>query len=171
MTEKISTLHIFCYFLGTFCLWPIAYLTANSGTPTFFCPFSFTVVLPALFLSTIINAHIAIILAFISALFFFWSTPLLKGKSEIPKRSKILALFFIFLSLIFLVSSWDYGVRYQGVNHTVIIYLYNLISWVTLLVLFLFNKKYRNFTSSFLFHWVFFAWFGWVSFPWLGELL
>ena len=173
MIDKICTHHIFFYFSGALFLWPISYLTVNSGVPTVWCPFSITVVIPALLLSGFINPHIAIIIAasFIPIFFFFWSTPLLKGKKEIPIKTKIVSLFFIALSITNLIFSWEYGEKYQGITHTLVMCAYNVIFWVVLFLLFKINKKTKNYISNFLFHWVLFAWLGWVSFPWLGELI
>jgi Ca2+/Na+ antiporter len=104
-------------------------------------------------------------------LFIAWSYPLLKGQEQIPKRTKVMTMALIVLSAVFLVISWPYGIEYQGVKHTIIMYLFNFCFWYILFRIYRANTRQISFITNFLFHWITFAWLGWVAFPWLGELL
>ena len=162
------------FIIGALLLWGLAFATVSAGYPKIYSPYASAVVIPIFLLLEIFRgSHGVIYLAtlFIPIIFFVWSWPLLKGQVHIPKRTSILAIILILLSVVDLGMSWKYGVKYQGMVHTIAMYAFNAGFWFILLWLYWKNSKIDSFTTNFLFHWFLFAWVGWVAFPWLGELI
>ncbi len=160
--------------IGFFALWAVAYASISANYPTIFSPFSFVVIVPGMALSQVISSNKLTYFLFGTLItpvtFVLWSFPLLRGQTQIPKRSKIGASLLVALSLYSLIGSWPYGVIYQGVFHTVVICIWNVICWFALFFLNRSNSIRQSYWSNYLFHWIFFAWLAWVAFPWLGEL-
>ncbi len=160
---------------GALLLWAVGWATISAGYPRIYSPYSFPVVVPVLALSEVFRG-IAAPLAFalgslpIPLSFIAWSFHLLGGQEEIPKRSGVAALVLVFLSAVFLLAGWSYGIQYQGITHTAAMCLFNLCFWIVLFLIHWANARQCSFATNLLFHWILFAWFGWVAFPWLGEL-
>ncbi len=162
------------FVVGVIILWGISYSTFCASVTKIYSPYSLTVAIPILSLGAVFGGYwIAFVLGSfcVPLVFMLWSLPLLKGQQQIPIRTKIASIALILLSLYYLGSSWSYGVAYQGKLHTVAMYLFNIITWVTLMVINFKNAKQPTYNSNFAFHWLLFAWLGWVAFPWFGELL
>jgi hypothetical protein len=163
------------FVVGALLLWGVAYASINANYPKIYSPYSFIVIMPILALHEIFRSgHLMSYLLgtlITPLLFLLWSVPLLSGQIKIPKRSKIIAILLVLLSLLLLVGSWSSGIQYQGVTYTIAIYALNLFFWTVLIFLYRSNKIRASYTSNYLFHWILFAWLGWVAFPWLGELL
>jgi hypothetical protein len=163
------------FIISALFLWGVAYASVIPyNMPSLFSPGSMTVVLPLLILDDSPHFHsYAMLLATLAIpiAFALWSFPLLWGQIRIPKRSKVLTVILILLSIVHLAGSWSYGVEYQGAIHTLSMYLYNIALWAILFMLARRNSRNSIYTTNFLFHWFLFAWLGWVSFPWLGELI
>lgn len=159
---------------GFLLLWAVACGSISANSPNIFSPLSFVVILPGMALSKVISTnkltYFLFSTLFTPAIFVLWSFPLLRGQTRIPNRSKIAASLLTALSLYSLIGSWSYGVTYQGVFHTVVICIWNIICWFVLFFLNRSNSIYQSYWSNYVFHWVFFAWLAWVAFPWLGEL-
>lgn len=164
---------IFCS-VGALLLWGISYSTISSSVPQIYAPGAFTVVIPVLMLKQFFdNWMIAVLVgtSLVPILFFLWCLPLFKGQKAVPKRSLVFVIIFLLLSIIQLAGCWSGGIKYQGIIHTITIYIFNIIFWIALFILFRANKNQSSYSTNFLFHWIFFAWFGWLAFPWLGELI
>lgn len=163
------------FFIGTLLLWSIAYATINANYPKIYSPYSFTVIVPVLALHEIFRdgriLSYTLGTLIIPLLFLLWSFPLLHGQEQIPNRTKYCAVLLVLLSMIMLIVSWPYGIQYQGLAHTIAIYVMNVISWTVLILLYRSNKAHSSYASNYIFHWALFAWLAWVAFPWLGELL
>jgi hypothetical protein len=75
------------------------------------------------------------------------------------------------LSVIFLFVSYDYGVQYQGLHHTLFMYLFNGIFIFSLIATLIANNREPSINKSLVFRVLLFCWLGWCAFPWLGELM
>jgi len=171
MKKKYTTYFV----VGALLLWSVAYASISADYPKIYSPYSFIVIMPVLSLHEIFRSrHLMsdLLGTFITPLLFLlWSFPLLRGQIQIPKRSKIAAILLVLLSLVSLIGSWPYGIKYQGVIHTIAIYVFNLIFWSVMFIMYRNNTTRASYASNYLFHWILFAWLGWVAFPWLGELI
>ena len=140
-----------------------------SAVPTILCPLPTLTVLPAFFLpdSHLWKAAVAVP----TLLFFAWQPGLFSGEAKIPKRSYVLVLILILLSIAYFVASWNWGMQYQGPKYTHAVCVINA-GWAVLLA-FLFAqswKKPSTFKLNLFLHWMLFAWLAWYAFPYLGEL-
>ena len=140
-----------------------------SNVPTILCPFPAMTVLPAFLLS---DLHLWKVAVVVPMLFFFvWHPGLLRGEPKIPKRSYGLLLIAILLSIADFVTSWNWGLHYQGPKYTHVVCAVN-VAWAVFLS-FSFVRAWKNsptFKSSLFLHWMLFAWLAWYAFPYLGEL-
>jgi hypothetical protein len=140
-----------------------------SGVPTIFCPLPALTVLPAFLLS---NWHLwKAAVAVPMLLFFAWHPGLFRGEANIPKRSYILLIIAILLSVADFVTSWNWGLQYQGSHHTYVVCAVNA-GWMVFLALAFARgwKKQSSFRFSLFLHWTLFAWLAWYAFPYMGEL-
>ena len=162
------------FWLSASLVWFASIATMSADTPCLYSPFSAIVVIPALFLNSypITRSLSEPITALVGPILFAaWSFPLVTGQVGIPKRSRMLAIVLVILSTIFLVGSWAYGIKYQGMVHVIAMYLFNLVFWIGLFVTERNNARNPSFVSNLTFHTLFFVWLTWVAFPWLGELI
>ena len=160
--------------VGVASLWAIAYATSSAGYPTLLAPQSVVIVLPLLVLCDFYRETPCTLLVgtfMLPLLFFAWSFKLLNGQVKIPMRSKIGTVLLMLLSAIWLVFHSSLGVQYQGTIHTFMVCIFNILIWVTLIVIGIINSMKASYLTNYLFHWLLFAWLGWVAFPWLGELI
>jgi hypothetical protein len=105
----------------------------------------------------------------ITVAYFVWSVGPLHT-SGIPVRSIVLLFLvtlFTFLSFLF---GWKYGVKYQGLIHTVALVIINCLLSVTSSVILAFHSKSPSYVSSFSFHGTLFLWLAWFAVPVLGDL-
>lgn len=172
----MNTKHSLIMGTGALLLWVISYATIIADYPTIYSPFSIPVVVPVLLLSEVFRGEAMVYAAILGTLtipllFLAWSFPLCRKQEQIPKRTLAAALTLISLSAFSLLFGWSYGIQYQGMMHTLSMYLYNFCFWAILFFLYRANAKHISFTTNFLFHWTMFAWLCWVAFPWLGELI
>lgn len=174
MTSRLYFFEAAWCLIAVLSLAGVSYATMAAAIPTWHAPFSFTVVLPALLLLDIVAGQlVAIVLAnlIVPTVFLLWNISLAWGQVRIPLRTSVLAVVLVALSMIFLVVSWPYGLKYQGLSHTTIMLGYNVIAWAGLGFLAWKNVRAPSFSSNLGFHWLLFAWLAWVAFPWLGELI
>jgi hypothetical protein len=147
--------------------------------PTFYSPYSFTVVLPAIAVSSfapdiIIGSRLAFYALSalpITVFYLVWSFIFARNLPQISKPSQYLALILVLLSVWHLVAGFKYGLQYQGLAHTLLIYLYAVSFFGALFTLWFKNSQRPSYQTCQWFHIVLFCWLGWVSFPWLGELM
>lgn len=80
------------------------------------------------------------------------------------------SLLFSLLSAVYLIGSWPYGLRWQGLSHTLIVTSINVIgvSLVLALAWAGFRRKSRQLSVAAYFG--AFAMLSWCAFPYLGEL-
>jgi len=136
-----------------------------------YSPLSLTVVVPGLYLTSFGAAYFKIAFIIIPLVFIAWTWRLYIHDGKIPLRSSVTFLITSLLSGFYLITRWEYGLEYQGIDHTIAMYGYNLLFWLALIFAYVWNRKKPTFFSSFLFHLIFFSWLSWVAFPWLGELI
>ncbi len=160
--------------IGALVLWGISYSTISSNVPRIYSPYSFSVVIPTFMLYSVLGSSTITTITstlLIPVLYILWCFHLLRDCKAIPKRSLVCSSILIFLSAYQLTVSWTYGIKYQGMVHTIVMYIFNIIFWIALFIMFRANRKKPSYATNYMFHWIFFAWFCWVAFPWLGELL
>ena len=103
--------------------------------------------------------------------FLISAIPLFKAEKSIGKSFKVISVLIGALSVLYLMASFVYGYKYQGLTHTLVICIYNAIFIVALYKLYLANMVEPSLNKAFVFRLTFFVWLGWCAFPWLGELL
>lgn len=74
------------------------------------------------------------------------------------------------LTAVDFVLEWQYGLRYQGRDHTIAMCTISAL-WLAIIWWAVIRAWRRpSFWANLLAHWVLFAWLGWYAFPYLGEL-
>ena len=140
-----------------------------SNVPTILSPFPALTVMPAFLISDLHLWKLAVVVPML--LFFAWNPGLFRGEPKIPRRSYVLLLTAILLSVADFVSSWNWGLHYQGPQYLHVVCAVN-VAWEVFLA-FSFIRAWKNpstFKSSLFLHWMLFAWFAWFAFPYTGEL-
>ena len=152
----------------------IGSMTMIAVVPKLYSPYSFTVVAPAIFSSSLnlspLFYRTASVLPLV-VLFLLWCFSFVKPPFKITLVQKIISGLFITLSALFNASSFSYGIKYQGELHTYLMYSYNIIIILCLSVILWKNAKNPSLNSCIGFGVLLFAWLGWAAFPWLGELI
>lgn len=154
------------YFIFACLISSTSYLTVSTNIPTIYSPFSLISALPIL-----IFPFGVISFLLMPIIYLIWSFPLIKGQKKIPIRTDVISIILVILSFIYLVMGWRYGIRYQGIQHVISMYIFNIVLWLILLTINIMNKRLPSFTSNLLFHGILFIWLSWIAFPWLGELI
>jgi hypothetical protein len=142
----------------------------SSGVPTVFSPFPALTIIPAQLLA---QGHLEYVAALLpSLLFLLWNPQLFREEGKIPKRSYVLFVLVVALSVVDFMTSWKWGLHDQGPQYTAIICSLNIV-WAGLLGLAFrrCSKTTPSFRTSLFLHWMLFAWLCWYAFPWLGELI
>ena len=168
-------MHIrFKVLIGFIVVTAISATTMSAGYPTLYSPYSFTIVIPAFAVYGLslprplfqLFASLPVSLAFLIS-----AIPLFKAEKSIGKSFKVISVLIGALSVLYLMASFVYGYKYQGLTHTLVICIYNAIFIVALYKLYLANMVEPSLNKAFVFRLTFFVWLGWCAFPWLGELL
>jgi hypothetical protein len=110
-------------------------------------------------------------LAIPSIFFLFWNPQLFRGLAGIPRRTYVLFVSTVLLSIAWFVGGWKFGLEYQGTRFTYLVCAINAL-WILLLSL-LFTRSWKrdlSFPSSLALNWLLFVWLAWYAFPYLGEL-
>jgi TRAP-type uncharacterized transport system fused permease subunit len=140
-----------------------------SNVPTVLCPFPLLISLPAMFLGGLNSWKVVITLP--TLFFFVWQPGLFDGQAKIPKRSYWLFAVAAVLSVIYFISSWKWGLEYQGVEFTHSVCIINIVCVVFLgLALAVNRRRAPSYGFNLFLQWVLFAWLAWYAFPYLGEL-
>jgi hypothetical protein len=107
----------------------------------------------------------------VALIFWLWCTPLRRGENPYPKRTPILALAAVLLSVTYFLVSWRYGLRYQGLS-TVLFYIaLNALALAVLSLGWIQARRRSSWLGSLVVHWGLFAWLCAFAFPWLGEMI
>ena len=141
----------------------------SAGVPTVYCPMPTATVVPAFALSSWNLQALAVIVPML--LFFLWNPRLIaRRESNQPKRTIGLVGLLTALTIVDFVAEWRYGVRYQGMHHTVAVAAINGM-WLACLWLGIIRAwRQPSFWANLFSHWILFAWLAWYAFPYLGEL-
>ena len=110
--------------------------------------FGFLVVVPAIYLIT---------------LWRLWNS------KRFPVAVLVVSLALAAMSALYFVSAWDYGVRYQGLEHTRIVAAENAIGLVVVLSLALVGFRLGAVKAQLAAYFLIFAMLSWCAFPYLGE--
>ena len=105
-------------------------LTMIANYPKMYSPYSLSVVFPALFISSREMGEIVFHLLSsmpILVLYLIFSIAFIKPTYKISKLTLIIAIVLALLSVAFNIYSYKYGIKYQGMLHTVVMYFYNLV--------------------------------------------
>jgi hypothetical protein len=143
----------------------LAFLGAfHTGLPTVFAPLPAFVVIPSFFIGIP-----AVIVP--SVLFFAWHPALFKGGKAFPKRTYVLFIALVVLSVAWFILGWKFGLQYQGTRYTYWVCAINAL-WIAVLAALLWQSRQRNisFAGNLAVHWLLFAWLAFYAFPYLGEL-
>ena len=105
------------------------------------------------------------------ALFWLLGFRMFRGRARIPRFAWIPVAIFGCLELVYLAFSWDYGLRHQGLAHTVTVSLLTVGIFATSVVVLVVAQRRPSFTMTFAGCWLFCFWLGWFAFPYLGELV
>ena len=126
-------------------------------------------IIPGYFVYAVGSWCLALIVIIIPAAFLVWSMHLFRGSKTIPRRSFVFLAVISILSVYYFISSWSYGVEYQGLRFTAIITALNLAVACFLLFFGLRSRSHPSFVRNCLFHLSMFAWLSTIAFPWLGK--
>ena len=146
------------------CVTGFSWLTVSSGSPTLWAPGNILVLLPVWIAGSTIG------LAFVPILCVAWCIPVFRGAANVPNRSLVLVVLAIALSITYLVTSADYGVRWQGTDHVTGVAIISISLWIGLLLLAWWAWRRRTQALNAIFHATLFCWLAWYAFPTLGEL-
>jgi len=140
-----------------------------TNVPTILCPFPLITILSAFLLHAQGGMKAAVAVPML--LFFGWHPGLFRGDAQIPKRSYVLLIVLILLSIVDFVAGWNWGLQYQGAHYTHVVCAVN-VAWAAFLLLAFARTRKRSssFAYSLFLHWMLFAWLAWYAFPYLGEL-
>jgi hypothetical protein len=140
-----------------------------SNVPTILCPFPALTVLPAFLLSEIHLWKAAVVVP--TVFFFAWHPKLFQGSATIPKRTYFLLIVAALLSVVDFVTSWNWGLQFQGARHTHVVCAINAVWIASLIIAFARGRNVEpSFGLSLFLHWMLFVWLAWYAFPYLGEL-
>ena len=167
MSSKTRTL-ISAAVVGAF-----SWLGISAGSPTLWSPMPLAIVVPVLWVAPIfgssaggrwllLNAFPVVVAV---AGFLLWNPQLFRSSAQVPLRSRIGIALLTALDAVFLGIAWEFGVKYQGMEHTVFIAAVNCaagaVCWAALL-----NARRRpSFESSLAFHACSAVWAFWLAFP------
>jgi len=177
MTIRTEKRPILVIAVAAIVVWLAAYLSIHDQMPSPSSPFSLVAVLPAFLIARIARwwmpSNLSLILSSAPLAIFFivWSFPTLRIHPALPRRSIWLFLLFAPMSALFLWASWPYGLKYQGLHHTVLVSTFNAAFILALSGLVIVGRRSPARFISLAFHTLLFGWLGWCAFPWLGELL
>ena len=161
-------------FFGSLVVFIACILTMFANYPKIYSPYSFSVVIPALFISELglSRAPVYILAATPTVTFYLiWSFFFINKSLKISKPTIAISLILIILSIVFNVHGYEYGVKYQGLLHTIVMYSYSISFIAALILIFKSNKTSQTINNCLGFNIVLFSWLGWSAFPWLGELI
>jgi hypothetical protein len=161
-------------YLGFLVVLSTGALTMTAGYPKVYSPYSFIIVIPVFMLSVIaLPSSLLMLLASLpNALLFLLSTRSIANENlKISRLLTGISALLVSLSVIFLIVSYDYGVQYQSLHHTLFMYLFNGIFICSLIAAYIANNRKPSINNSLVFRVLLFCWLGWCAFPWLGELM
>jgi hypothetical protein len=163
--------------LGAFCVWFFASLSVMANSPQIYSPFSFPVAIPALIVSILDLSHAITIVLGALPLVVIYAVWIVRGlikqreSISIDNLSVIIVTATALMSVIFNAMSFQHGLEYQGMFHTLAICVINVLCILILPVLYWRHFKQKSVSSYVVFFIFYFSWLGFIAFPWFGELL
>ena len=102
--------------------------------------------------------------------FWIWSHQLGKGDGGIPRRSGVLLLVFVVLSLIWTIGGYEVARTWQGLLYARLLVAVDLGVPALLAGVLRQSRGRQTWVVSLVFHWLLFAWLGSYAFVYMGEL-
>ena len=160
------------FFLGAIAVLTISSFTILSGSPKFYAPYSLSVAIPAFVVSG--NGLPVIFRYLLSALpvtlfYCIFVTRQIDSEYRIKKAGLFISITVVILSLLYSFGSYQHGADYQGVTHTLLMYIFNLVVIFIFSFAYWLNNRSPNLISVTTTCTIYFCWLGWIAFPWLGE--
>ena len=138
----------------------------GSGYPTAWTPMPALLFIP-MFLLLLVHPTGAMLL---SVGFYFWCRPLPSSPTMVPKRTFWAFLVVAVASVAWFLSSYDYGVRWEGIQYTNLMIRLDLISAAVVGACLLLARRARLFSVVLIANFLIFAWALTYAFPSLGEM-
>jgi hypothetical protein len=148
--------------LGAAAIWAVSSLVLTTGVMNPIVPMPFYLVI----LAWIFSYGFLLIMPIIYLLVF----NLLCNKRNFGWGVFIASLAFSVLSIFYFTWSWEYGVKYQGEEHTKIVVVENFIGFTGLLVLAYLGARNNSKVMQYSANLHLFLLLSWCAVPYLGEL-
>jgi hypothetical protein len=171
--------------LGAICVWLFACISIMAAVPQVYSPFSMPVAIPALIVSTLELSPILTIVFGAFPLVLTFTVCVSKGlltqiSGSLPEQDSslyigniaaVLVTFSALLSVLVNALSFQHGLQYHGLFHTLMIYSVNLFCILCLPVMYWRHFSKKSVSTYLSFYTFYFSWLGFSAFPWLGELI
>lgn len=136
----------------------------GTGTPTIVSPYSVPLVLPAFMGVPRLVVGMAVGLVFAA-----WSRQMLRQEFHIPRRSLVLFVAGIVLSVTNFIAGWPDGVQFQGRAYVATCLGISIALALILTVILLRNRAVPSARNFLAFHVGLFGWLATYAIPYLGE--
>jgi hypothetical protein len=171
--------------LGAFCVWLFACMSIMASSPQVYSPFSLPVAIPALIISilelapilTVMLGGLPLVLVYVLCVYkgllaaTVSNQTIQESNLSIGNLSVVLVTFSALVSVLINALSFQDGLQYHGLFHTLMIYCINLLGILSLPVMYWRHFKKASVNTYIAFYAVYFSWLGFSAFPWLGDLL
>jgi len=172
--KKINNKSFLALILSSFIPVFFAFLSAIDGHPSLWSPLSLPSFIVVMFGMSVFEEIAGMLFGILIILIIFITLNLFLLKEsntkKVPKTLTFILAIFSILSLLSIITSWNYGIEYQGKAHTVGILLINILIISLMWTLWFFIRKNCNFKKLLILSVVFYSWIFWSAFPWLGEM-
>jgi len=168
-----------CVSVGAFAVLLLGALSIHAGSPTAMSPYPLLVLLPAFCIAELFSGtelfpyryfFMALSALPVSLLYVAWSGHLIRAATILPRRSLALLAVVGIFNVWYAFESWPFGLKYQGLTHTLRVTAFGAAMLVVLIVLGIWARRAPSFAKNFAFHTLLFGWLAWGAFPFLGEL-
>ena len=147
---------------GAAILVAVSALLVLGGIPNPWVPMPLPIVVVALFT--------LFLFPFVTPTLYLLVLKLLSPSKHFPKIVLSLVLVFGILNLLYFLSAWEYGIKYQGFGHTKIVAVENLVGFGIALLMAVIALNKRSKLLSLTTNLFLFVVLSWCAFPYLGEL-
>lgn len=107
---------------------------------------------------------------FLTPALYLLSTKL-SGKSKYFSIITIsMIVIFAILNLWYFYGSYSYGIKYQGLEHTQIVFIENIVGFGVALLLAAWSHFRKSQAGTYAANLIFFILLSWCAFPYLGEM-
>jgi len=160
--KNIISLLILCCVIWAFMV-PVLF-----AAPNIFSPMSFPLVVCALYIP--VHPYITIILIPIIG-FWLSMVPILRGNLNFSYIQFFVILFIGGLNIVWIFYGFDWGLKYQGLYHVVIVSIFNCSIFISLLSCYFVFRKNPSFGRKTFLNGMIWIWLAWYAFPYLGETI